>query len=87
MATSYTNVSLTSTWVDLTVANSALASVPILVQNRSSSNEVFVFFGGASAPAANDGVRLGFGESVDGTAANVWAKARSSAIIYTGLKD
>lgn len=88
MATSYPDVNLTEAWVDLTVANAALVSVPVIVQNKS-TNSIRVFFGGASAPASlNSGALLKLGESVDGTAANIWARAsEKGATIYTGLKD
>ena len=87
MATSYTNVTLTTEWVDLTVANAALANVPVVVQNRSIAQAVFIFFGGASAPATNDGALLDHGDSVDGTSDHIWARSQGTAQLYTALKD
>ena len=89
MATSYANVNITDAWVDITVANTALINVPVVVQNKSPTNSVYVFFGGASAPTSLiNGALLQYSESVDGTSANIWVRADpKGALIYTALKD
>jgi hypothetical protein len=88
MATSYNDVAVTTSWVDLTVANAALASVPIVIQNKQPGTIVNVFFGGASAPAKDsEGVELRYGEFTDGTAAKVWVIADLPSAVYTALKD
>ena len=91
MATSYNDVSVTSSWVNLVVANAALNNVPVLVQRKDMGGfPVYVFFGGASQPTSNTaGVALiNFGDAVDGTAAQIWVRSDGpSPLLYTGLKD
>lgn len=91
MATSYNDVAVTATWVDLTVANAALVSSACVIQRKDQGAfPLYVFFGGGSAPTSdNAGVLLRtLGESVDGTAAKIWVRAdQLGGALYTGLKD
>lgn len=79
MATATQNdYKVTTAWTDLVATIGAAASVNTLIQNLD-PDEVQVVFGGASAPSGKTGVILREGDSVQGTAANIWVKGRYKA--------
>lgn len=71
------DIEVTDAWLDLVTSNASLASVDVLIQNKSASGEfVYVVFGGSS-PGANSykGHRLGRDDSITGNAAAIWVRA------------
>lgn len=90
MAQSYNDVAVTTSWVDLTVANPALANALVIVQNKQPGTFVNVFWGGVSAPVKlTEGVELAYGDATDGTAAKIWVVTDLNVpcTVYTALKD
>lgn len=75
-------------WADVVATLTAAASVDAVYQNVG-VDVVQVFFGGGSAPTSGTGILLYTGDSVQGNAANVWARAPvgtdSSALSVTVL--
>ena len=64
---------VTGTWADVVATVTAAASVDAVYQNVG-NDVVQVFFGGGSAPTSGSGIYLYQGDSVQGNAANVWAR-------------
>lgn len=62
-------------WADVVATITAAASADAVYQNVG-AQEVQVFFGGGSAPTSGTGIVLYQGDSVQGNAANVWAKTQ-----------
>lgn len=77
MATSYPATPLTdlNTWVNAVAVTPALSGKKMFIQNRN-TNDLLVFFGGASAPAANEGTLLKPGQSIEGTSTAIWLKGK-----------
>lgn len=91
MAVSYADITVTRSWVNIAVGNPALANVPLLIQRKDNIQQpVFVFFGGAVAPASNtSGIMLmQQGDPLNGTAPQVWVRSDATgASIYAGAMD
>lgn len=68
------DATVTEAWVDLTVAQAGLTGVACLLQNQG-PEDIAIVFGGANPGGTKTGFRLAPGDSVGGTAANVWARA------------
>lgn len=73
MSTSLNDYAVTSTWTDVVATLAGMASVDTLIQNVD-KHDVQVVSGGASAPTNKTGVILGYKESVQVNAANVWVR-------------
>lgn len=78
MSTTLDDHAVTSTWVDIVDTLSSVASTDTLIQNVDKS-DVFVVAGGASAPTNKTGVILGYKESIQVNAANVWVRKVGSS--------
>ena len=61
-------------WTDLTTVYSSLVNVPSWVQNKSNRNIVVSYTSSSTAPVGG-GRLLKPGETIKGTASNIWAKA------------
>lgn len=61
-------------WRNLVAENSATANVEVLIQNHDKS-DLFVVFGGATAPTTMSGVRIAKYDSVQGNASAIWIRA------------
>lgn len=79
MTTSYPDVTLTASWQDITALTgySAIANARTLFQTKG-GYIAFIYFGGASAPGANDGHQMNPGQSYTATAAHVWVRGTGS---------
>ncbi len=77
MSLSFPSLAVTTDWTDLVVAAPSLASVDTFVQNTG-KGPMLIYWGGATAPAANDGVQLKPGESFQGNAAHIWVAGYGS---------
>ena len=75
MTTSQPRIKVTGQWLDITVANPALASVDVFIQNLD-DEETDVVFGGATEPEREIGaVRLDLLDSIERVnAANIWVR-------------
>ena len=74
MATAHlADFAVTSSWADVVATVTGAASVNAVYQNVG-QNPIAVVFGGGSAPTTSSGILLGPYDSVQGNAANVWAR-------------
>lgn len=74
MATASLNdFTVTDQWQDVAATVTGIASVDAVLQNVGDAT-VQVVFAGASAPTGKTGIRLYYLDSVQGNAANVWAR-------------
>lgn len=76
-----TNFAVSSAWSELTATVTAAVSSEARIQNRGPGS-VQVFFGGASAPAADaSGFKLENGETATGNAAKIWVRSASGSTV------
>lgn len=74
MATATQNdFTVTTTWQNVAATLTGIASADAVLQNVGDA-AVDIVFGGASAPTSKTGIRLYSLDSVQGNAANVWAR-------------
>lgn len=64
---------VTTSWTDVVATVTGAASVDAVYQNVG-QNTIAVVFAGGSAPTTSTGILLGPFDSVQGNAANVWAR-------------
>lgn len=76
------DITLTSAWVDLTVAYPALANAQIWVQCRAVNPAAIAFTSDSAAPTGG-GFLINRGESFGGKAAHVWARATGGGTTIT----
>lgn len=72
------DIHVTETWVNIVAANASLANADVCIQNISAfkDDEVYVVFGGVSAPTSSTtGATLKRLHSVTGNAAAIWVRA------------
>lgn len=70
------DVALTGAWQDLTVTHASLISASAFFQNPGVGGDIAIVFGGADPTSAGkSGVRLAARDSIEGAAANVWARS------------
>lgn len=83
MATvSYPAVSVTSTWADVVAVHAAVANAKSYIQNTG-KNSVYVFFGGAAAPAGTVGTLLKPGEGFEATSDHVWVRGQDATSLLS----
>ena len=78
MTTTVADIDIGTSWQDLTVTAGSIASADVLIQNVG-GGEIAIVFGGGAAPSGKTGTKLGPNDSVQGNAANIWARAIESS--------
>lgn len=73
MAQSYPDIVGEMEWRDIMATHAAVANQRVTVQAKGGSFN-YLYFGGAAAPGARDGLSLANGVSVTGTAAHIWVR-------------
>lgn len=72
---------VTQSWADVVATLTGAASADAIYQNIGKT-PIKIVFGGGSAPAANvSGILLGPLDSIQGNAANVWAKGVAGGVL------
>lgn len=77
MAATNNDVTLSTTWTELTATYTGLVNTSAFVQNKGPGDAI-VFWGGASAPALTNGLVLRPGDVSYGTAAKIWVRSVSA---------
>lgn len=82
MAQSFPDLVLTGAWQDICVTTgyTAIAGSVATVQAKG-NGLVSIYFGGASAPGADDGVQLSRGQGVTGTSTHIWVKGEGRVAV------
>lgn len=87
MATSYPDIDLGDAWLDLCEEQTAIASVAGTVIQNVGGGTAMLYFGGASAPVGDMGLRLLPGQHfIDGRgSAHIWARGPGRVAVSTGI--
>jgi len=89
MAQSFPDFAVTDAWQDIAAAAGyeAVAGQQITIQYKG-GYQAYVYFGGASAPAASAGGVLHSGGSVTGTADHIWVRGMTGGgSLYLQIED
>ena len=73
MAQSYPDIVGDQDWRDIIATHPAVANQRVTVQAKGGTFNT-IYFGGAAAPAAKNGLTLASGVAVTGTAAHIWVR-------------
>ncbi len=81
------DIAVSPAWTNIVSANAALANADVCIQNKAAyGDQVFVVFGGVSAPAsATAGIMLNRFDSVSGKAAAIWVRCINAGPIGVTL--
>ncbi len=78
---------LTGDWVDLIPFVPAASGAVILIQNRSTNDELFVVFGGSKPTDADAGFRLDEKDVIWGSGTSVWLRCSSGYKVVVQNKE
>lgn len=77
--TSSADITLTQSWVDITVGTPALANADVAIQNKIESGAAYLVIGGNSAPTSETaGYRLGWLETWKVNGVKLWMRTDSA---------